>query len=142
MQSPTSQTPEQVQKYTPVPGGYRSASARTASSRNFRIRALKATLQVLLIIKGEPPVKSVSHENIQDTIDCLVDLINELILVGNPVIKRKLVSGGKAAWADGRRLWYFGPYGCLQSTRYANVLEAHQVEEEMNKRIKEKGEKK
>lgn len=138
MQSPTSQTPEQVQKYTPVPGGYRSVSARTASSRNFRIRALKATLQVLLIIKGEPPVKSVSAENIQDTIDCLVDLINELILTGNPVIKLKLVSGGKKAWADGRRLWYFGPYGCLQSTRYANVLEAHEVEKKMNARAKGK----
>ena len=138
MQSPTSQTPEQVRKYTPAPEGYQSVSARTASTRNFRIRALKATLQVLINLKGEPPVKSVSAENIQDTIDCLVDLINELILVGNPVIKLKLVSGGKKAWADGRRLWYFDSYGCLQSTRYANVLEAHEVEKKMNARAKGK----
>ena len=132
MQSPTSQTPEQVRKYTPVPGGYRSVSARKASTRNFHIRALKAALAILINIKREPPVKSVFADNIQDTIHCLVDLINELILIGNPTIRRKLLTEGKKAWADGRRVWTFGPYSCLQSIRYATVAEAQEIEAEAN----------
>lgn len=125
-----------VGTYIRVPEGHQSASAKIASTRNFRIRTLKSALAIFISIKEEPPVKSISAENIQDTIDCLVDLINELILEGNPTIKRKLTIEGKTAWADSRRLWYFGPYGCLQSTRYTNVAEAHEVEEEMNKRRK------
>lgn len=132
MKSAISQTLEKVRKYTPVQKGYHSASARKASQRNFRIRALKSTLAILINIKGEPPVKSVSAENIQDTIDCLVDLINELILTGNPTIRRKLTTEGKKAWADGRRVWTFGAYGCLQSTRYATVSEAQEVEDIAN----------
>ena len=132
MKSTISQTLEKVKNYTPAPGGYHSDSARKASTRNFHIRALKSTLAILINIKGEPPVKSVSADNIQDTIDCLVDLINELILTGNPTIRRKLMTEGKKAWADGRRVWAFGPYGCLQSTRYVNVSEAQDVENTAN----------
>ena len=138
MQSPTSQTPEQVQKYTPVPKGYQSVSARTASTRNSKIHTLKNILQILINLKDEPPVKSVSHENIQNTINSLINLINELILIKNPIIKTKLISSGKTAWADGRRVWYFGPQGCLQSTLFQTVAGAHEVEEEMNKAKKGK----
>lgn len=132
MKSTISQTLEKVKNYTPAQGGYHSDSARKASTRNFHIRALKAALAILINIKGEPPVKSVSADNVQDTIDCLVDLINELILIGNPTIRRKLTTEGKKAWADGRRVWTFGPYGCLQSIRYATVSEAQEIEAEAN----------
>ena len=132
MKSTISQTLEKVRNYTPVPGGYHSDSARKASTRNFHIRALKAALAILINIKREPPVKSVSADNIQDTIDCLVDLINELILIGNPTIRRKLMTEGKKAWADGRRVWTFGAYSCLQSFRYRTVAEAQEVEAEAN----------
>lgn len=128
MQSPTSQTPEQVQKYTPVPGGYRSVSARTASSRNFQVRGLKSALAVVIALKERPEI-TFSDELIPE----LVDLINELVLEGNPTIKRKLIKEGNKAWADGRRVWSIDSYGCLRSQIYKNVTEAQVIEYETNK---------
>lgn len=128
MQSPTSQTPEQVQKYTPVPGGYRSVSARTASSRNFQVRGLKCALSIVIALKERPEI-TFSDELIPE----LVDLINELVLEGNPTIKRKLIKEGNKAWADGRRVWSIDSYGCLRSQIYKNVTEAQVIEYETNK---------
>lgn len=128
MQSPTSQTPEQVQKYTPVPGGYRSVSARTASSRNFQVRGLKCALSIVISLKERPEI-TFSDELIPE----LVDLINELVLEGNPTIKRKLIKEGNKAWADGRRVWSIDSYGCLRSQIYKNVTEAQVIEYETNK---------
>lgn len=128
MQSPTSQTPEQVRKYTPVPEGYQSVSARTASSRNFQVRGLKCALSIVIALKERPEI-TFSDELIPE----LVDLINELVLEGNPTIKRKLIKEGNKAWADGRRVWSIDSYGCLRSQIYKNVTEAQVIEYETNK---------
>lgn len=141
MKSTISQTLEKVRKYTPVPGGYHSDSARKASTRNFHIRALKHSLNTLVNLKTTNVLIDSTEETIQELIFATVDIINELILIGNPTIRRKLMTEGKKAWADGRRVWTFGAYSCLQSFRYRTVAEAQEVEAEANS-IKSRMEKK
>ena len=132
MKSGISQTLEKVKNYTPVQGGYHSDSARKASTRNFQIRALKHSLNTLLNLKATNVLIDSTEETIQELIFATVDIINELILTGNQTIRRKLMTEGKKAWADGRRVWTFGPYSCLQSFRYRTVAEAQEVEAEAN----------
>lgn len=128
LQKPPKKKRNRVKNYTPVQEGYQSASARTASTRNFQVRGLKSALAVVIALKERPEI-TFSDELIPE----LVDLINELVLEGNPTIKRKLIKEGNKAWADGRRVWSIDSYGCLRSKIYKNVTEAQVIEYETNK---------